>query len=75
MTQLKENGGIIEDLNQEKVTVNVDSLEGVKEREHTQKCYRKMPIKIKFWNRMFLRSIIVCVGKIKLKMAIIFFLE
>ena len=41
MIELQKTGGIIEELNQEKVTVDVESLERRKEREHLPKCYRK----------------------------------
>ena len=41
MIELQKTGGIIEELNQEKLTVDVESLERRKEREHLPKCYRK----------------------------------
>ena len=42
MAQLQTTGGIIEELNQEKITVNVDSLEGVE----GETAYAKVPSKV-----------------------------
>ena len=88
MTQLQQTGGIIKGLDEEKVEVDVESIQGVgKKRTHAEVLSKvvkntvgthskpKNTDKTKSWNVMFLRPIVVCVGTIKLKVGRIFTLK
>ena len=86
MTQLQKTGGIIEELDEEKVEVDVESMEGVGKKKTYVEVLLKVVIntvgthskpKNTDNNKIMepLRPIVVCVGTIKLKVERIFTLK